>query len=270
MNLQELSKSIQIRQSFLCVGLDPELQKLPLHLPRNMEGLLTFNRAIIEATAPYCCAYKLNTAFFEQYGAEGWQVLKSTLEAIPKGHFTIADAKRGDIGNTSTMYARAFFEEMDFDAITVAPYMGEDSIRPFLEFKNKTVIVLGLTSNPGSADFQMIKSESGKYLFEHVVEKIVQWAGPEQLMIVAGATRGQWLERVRNLAPNYFLLVPGVGAQGGDLNQVYQYAGIPEITGLLVNASRNIIYASSDINFAEAAMREAQTLQHQMKLLMQT
>lgn len=245
------------------MGLDTEMGKLPANLPMNADGMLSFNKAIIDATAPYCVSFKINTAFYEQYGSQGWEVMEETLKYIPEGFFTIADAKRGDIGNTSLMYARAFLENMQFDAITVSPYMGADSIEPFYKVADKFVIALGLTSNPGSADLQMQKLEDGSYVFEQTIKKICSWGTPENTMIVAGATHGDLLKKVRQAAPAYFLLVPGVGAQGGSLSEVVAAAMNAE-TGLLVNASRSVIYASSGADYAQAAGAAAKHLQQQM------
>lgn len=224
--------------------------------------MLQFNRAIINETIDYSVAYKINTAFYEQYGTAGWAWMEETLNMLPESVFRIADAKRGDIGNTSTMYARAFFETLNFDAVTVAPYMGEDSIRPFLEFKNKWVICLALTSNPGHSDFQKIQS-ANKYLYEHVIETVCKWGNPENLMFVVGATREAEIESIRKIIPDHFLLVPGVGAQGGSLADVCN-AGCNSDVGLLINSSRSILYASSGEDFANAAGMEAQKLATQM------
>lgn len=224
--------------------------------------MLQFNKAIVEATLPYSAAFKINTAFYEQYGAEGWEWMKETLGYLPPSVFRIADAKRGDIGNTSTMYARAFFEAMDFDAVTVAPYMGEDSLKPFLEFKDKWIICLALTSNPGHQDFQRLESEH-KRLYEHVIETVCRWGNESNLMFVVGATRSEEIGHIRSLIPDHFLLVPGVGAQGGSLKEVSR-EGLNADCGLLVNSSRGIIYASGAEDFAERAAAEAQKLQLEM------
>jgi orotidine-5'-phosphate decarboxylase len=237
--------------------------KLPAGIERNGNGLLKFNKAIIEATLPFSASYKINTAFYEQYGWEGWQWMEETLSYLPDSVFRIADAKRGDIGNTSTMYARAFFERMNFDAVTVAPYMGEDSLRPFLEFKDKWIICLALTSNAGHADFQKIESNQ-KRLYETVIERVCRWGNEENLMFVVGATRAEDVAQIRSLIPNHFLLVPGVGAQGGSLKDV-SAAGLNAHCGLLVNSSRGILYASSQEDYALAAAAEAQKLQGEMQ-----
>ncbi len=237
--------------------------KLPAGIERNGNGLLKFNKAIIEATLPFSASYKINTAFYEQYGWEGWQWMEETLSYLPDSVFRIADAKRGDIGNTSTMYARAFFERMNFDAVTVAPYMGEDSLRPFLEFKDKWIICLALTSNAGHADFQKIESNQ-KRLYETVIERVCRWGNEENLMFVVGATRAEDVAHIRSLIPNHFLLVPGVGAQGGSLKDV-SAAGLNAHCGLLVNSSRGILYASSHEDYASAAAAEAQKLQGEMQ-----
>ena len=237
--------------------------KLPAGIERNGNGLLKFNKAIIEATLPFSASYKINTAFYEQYGWEGWQWMEETLSYLPDSVFRIADAKRGDIGNTSTMYARAFFERMNFDAVTVAPYMGEDSLRPFLEFKDKWIICLALTSNAGHADFQKIESNQ-KRLYETVIERVCRGGNEENLMFVVGATRAEDVAHIRSLIPNHFLLVPGVGAQGGSLKDV-SAAGLNAHCGLLVNSSRGILYASSQEDYALAAAAEAQKLQGEMQ-----
>lgn len=262
MTYQDLFEAIQEKKSYLCVGLDTDPAKLPQHLLKHENPVLEFNKRIIEATAPYCVAYKPNTAFYEAMGVAGWETLRQTLEFIPRAHFSIADAKRGDIGNTSKMYAKAFFDEMKADAITVAPYMGADSVMPFLDFEGKWVILLALTSNSGSQDFQVL--EVGEEpLYERVIRSSQVWGTPEQLMYVVGATQTTELENVRRLAPDHFLLVPGVGAQGGSLEEVSKW-GMNKHCGLLVNASRSILYASSGEDFAEAAAAEAKKLQEQM------
>ncbi|MFY7947070.1 MAG: orotidine-5'-phosphate decarboxylase [Bacteroidia bacterium] len=263
MNYTELSNLIRQKSSYLCTGLDTEMGKLPAGIERNGNGLLQFNKAIIEATLPFSASYKINTAFYEQYGWEGWQWMEETLSYLPDSVFRIADAKRGDIGNTSTMYARAFFERMNFDAVTVAPYMGEDSLRPFLEFKDKWIICLALTSNAGHADFQKIESNQ-KRLYETVIERVCRWGNEENLMFVVGATRAEDVAHIRSLIPNHFLLVPGVGAQGGSLADV-SAAGLNAHCGLLVNSSRGILYASNQEDYASAAAAEAQKLQGEMQ-----
>lgn len=262
MNRTELLSQIKSKKSYLCVGLDTDKGLLPFHLRSKSNGVVEFNKAIIEATSDFAVSYKINTAFYEQYGAEGWEMMEETLSFIPSNCFTIADAKRGDIGNTSKMYARAFFEKMNFDAITVAPYMGFDSVRPFLEFENKWVIVLGLTSNPGSADFQELVVGDQK-LYEKVIQTVSGWASSSQLMFVTGATKSSMLASIRRQVPDYFLLVPGVGAQGGSLTDVSE-AAIVSNGGILVNSSRGIIYASSGEDYADKAKQEALKLQTEM------
>ncbi|MBM3920466.1 MAG: orotidine-5'-phosphate decarboxylase [Sphingomonadales bacterium] len=259
MTREELVYQIFSKNSYLCTGLDTEMGKLPIHLPKNGDAMVEFNRQIINATLPYSVSYKINTAFYEQYGARGWEWMEQTLDYLPKSVFRIADAKRGDIGNTSTMYARAFFEALSFDAVTVAPYMGKDSLRPFLEFKDKWIICLALTSNPGHADFQM-QGYEGKKLYERVIETVCKWGNPDNLMFVVGATRADYVAEIRKTIPEHFLLVPGVGAQGGSLSDISR-AGLNKDAGLLVNSSRGILYASSGEDFAEAAAEEARKLQ---------
>lgn len=265
MNKQELFEQIKKKQSFLCVGLDTDLSKIPPHLLETADPIFEFNKQIIDATKDYCVAYKPNIAFYEALGSKGWDSLQKTIEYIPKDIFTISDAKRGDIGNTSKLYAKAFFETMNFDSVTVAPYMGSDSVVPFLEFKNKWVILLALTSNEGSADFQTYDSE--RPLFEKVLTKSQEWGTDENLMYVVGATKADMMRRVRELAPKHFLLVPGVGAQGGSLEDVARNA-MNSTCGLLVNSSRGIIYKSSGKDFAEVAQQEARKLQLEMKALL--
>ena len=255
------------KRSYLCIGLDPDLDKLPKHLLDFEDPVFEFNRKIIEATADYCVAYKPNLAFYEALGTKGWESLKKTMEIIPGGIFTIADAKRGDIGNTSRLYAKTFFEQFDFDAVTVAPYMGEDSVSPFLHFKDKWVIILALTSNQGAFDFQTLQLTDGSPLFQQVLEKSASWGSENQIMYVVGATKPQQLAGIREQLPHHFFLVPGVGAQGGDLQQVSK-AGFNQECGLLVNSSRGIIYASSGQDFAQAAAKEAQKLQTRMSELL--
>ena len=284
MTATTLTEQIQLKRSYLCVGLDSDITKLPPHLKDKKDGVVAFNKAIIDATLPYCVSYKINTAFYESQGLKGWEVMKETLDYIPKTHFTIADAKRGDIGNTSTQYAKAFFEALNFDAITVAPYMGEDSIRPFLEYENKVTIVLGLTSNLGSNDFQQLLLEEydesltmvphitqgsvEKRLYEHVLERVSSWGTTENLMFVVGATQAAELEKIRNIVPNHFLLVPGVGAQGGSLKDVSRF-GLNKSVGLLVNASRAIIFASGGEDFANQAAVVAKAYQLEMSEYLQ-
>lgn len=271
MNKQQLFEQIKLKKSFLCVGLDPVLEKLPKHLLKYNDPILEFNKQLIDATHDLCVAYKPNTAFYESRGVKGWETLVKTWQHIPKDQFTIADAKRGDIGNTSAMYAEAFFNEassgMSFDSITVAPYMGKDSVSPFLNHPDKWVILLALTSNQGSQDFQAKQSDD-RLLYEQVIKTSSTWANSDQLMYVVGATKAEEFENIRRLAPDNFLLVPGVGAQGGDLAAVCKY-GLNKQCGLLVNAARSIIYASSGEDFAEKARAEALALQQEMEQLLQ-
>lgn len=264
MNRESLFSQIKKKKSYLCVGLDTDLEKIPKHLLTHSDPVFEFNKQIIDATHEFCVAYKPNIAFYEALGPKGWESLQKTIDYIPKDIFTIADAKRGDIGNTSSLYAKAFFKQLNFDSVTVAPYMGEDSVKPFLEFKNKWVILLAHTSNTGSADFQLIESKQGKKLYEEVILKSQEWATPDQLMYVVGATRADKIGEIRKLAPHHFFLVPGVGAQGGDLEAVSKY-GMNQQCGLLVNSSRAIIYASGNENFAGAARQEASLIQQEMK-----
>ncbi len=272
MNKQQLFEQIKIKKSFLCVGLDTDIQKIPEFLKaKGNDAVFSFNQAIIDATADYCVAYKPNLAFYESLGLEGWQALEKTVNYIRgkyPNQFIIADAKRGDIGNTSSMYARAFFSTMDFDAVTVAPYMGEDSVVPFLSYKNKWVILLALTSNKGAFDFQFTEDvETGAKLFEKVLKTSQQWGSTDNLMYVVGATRADMLLEVRKLVPDHFLLVPGIGAQGGSLQEVAKY-GMNDSCGLLVNSSRQIIYASSGKDFAKAAQAETQKVQQEMEAIL--
>jgi orotidine-5'-phosphate decarboxylase len=268
MNRKELFDQIQKKKSFLCVGLDTDLGKIPAHLLKEKDPVFEFNKQIIDATAALTVAYKPNLAFYEALGPRGWESLQKTLDYIPDDIFTIADAKRGDIGNTSSLYARAFFETMDFDSLTVAPYMGKDSVKPFLEFEGKWVILLALTSNEGSSDFQLTISEEGKPLFQDVLEKSSLWGTPDNLMYVVGATRGEKIAAVRKIVPEHFFLVPGVGAQGGSLEEVAKY-GMNDHCGLLVNSSRGIIYAAKGQDFAVAAKKEASKLQKEMGILLE-
>lgn len=271
MDKQQLVQQILEKRSFLCVGLDTDIKKIPKHLQDVDDPIFAFNKAIIDATEPFCVAYKPNLAFYESLGINGMKAYERTVRYLRKYYpkqFIIADAKRGDIGNTSAMYARTFFEEYDVDALTVAPYMGEDSVRPFLEYEGKWVILLALTSNPGSMDFQLLADPNGERLFEHVITKSQQWAGPDKMMFVVGATRGEMFSDIRRLAPHHFLLVPGVGAQGGSLEEVCKY-GMNEECGLLVNSSRGVIYASQGEDFAEAAAQSANQLQQQMKEILE-
>jgi len=264
----ELIAQIKAKKSFLCVGLDTDMAKIPQHLLDEEDPVFAFNKQIVEATEDLCVAYKPNTAFYERYGAKGWQSLQKTWRILPKNCLSIADAKRGDIGNTSKMYARAFFDErasgMGFDAVTVAPYMGRDSVRPFLEFEGKWAIVLALTSNEGSRDFQNLERPDGTQLFEHVLDTVNGWGTPENTMYVVGATRAEAFRKIRERAPGHFLLVPGVGAQGGSLREVCRH-GMNRDCGLLVNSTRSIIYASSGRDFAEKAREEALKLQQEME-----
>ena len=290
MTRKQLIEQIKQKRSFLCVGLDTDITKIPGHLQAHPDAVFEFNRQIIDATKDLCVSYKLNTAFYEAMGLKGWEAMQRTVNYIPNEHFIIADAKRGDIGNTSSQYARAFFETLNFDAITVAPYMGEDSVKPFLEFENKWAIVLGLTSNPGSKDFEQLKvvgqatnnsdeatnngdeatnngnkagNTEGGYLYESVLKKVSAWGNPRNLMFVVGATKASDLAGIRRIIPDHFLLVPGVGFQGGSLKEVSQY-GMNADCGLLVNASRAIIYASEKEDFAAEARAIAQQYQAEM------
>lgn len=270
MKRTELVENICRKGSFLCVGLDTDLKKIPEHLLKEDDPIFAFNKAIIDATAPYAIAYKPNLAFYESAGAAGWISLEKTVKYLKENYtdqFIIADAKRGDIGNTAGLYARSFFEHLDVDALTVAPYMGEDSVTPFLGYDGKWVILLALTSNPGSKDFQMIEDKHGNRVFEDVIKKSGHWGSPVNMMYVVGATRGEMFKDIRKVAPRSFLLVPGVGAQGGSLEEVVKY-GIIDECGLIVNSSRGIIYASKGEDFAEAAGREAAKLAGQMKELL--
>lgn len=270
MNKQQLIEHIRTKRSFLCVGLDTDLKKIPQHLLKEEDPIFAFNKAIIDATAPYCVAYKPNLAFYECFGLKGWVAFDKTVRYIKERYpdqFIIADAKRGDIGNTSAMYARCFFEELDIDSLTVAPYMGEDSVTPFLQYKDKWVILLALTSNKGSHDFQLTEDKDGVRLFEKVLRTSQQWASDQQMMYVVGATQGRLFEDIRKIAPEHFLLVPGVGAQGGSLEEVCKY-GMTKDCGLLVNSSRGIIYTDSTENFATAAGQKAKELQQQMSALL--
>lgn len=263
MTRKQLVEQIQRKRSYLLVGLDTDLTKIPAHLQSHPDAVFEFNKAIIDATKDLCIGYKINTAFYEAMGLKGWEAMEKTVDYIPSEHFTIADAKRGDIGNTSYQYAKAFFETINFDAITVAPYMGEDSVRPFLEFENKWAIVLGLTSNKGAADFEMQPMNGDEHLYEKVISTVSQWGTENNLMFVTGATQASELENIRSIIPNHFLLVPGVGFQGGSLDEVSKY-GMNKDCGLLVNASRAIIYAGEKENFAEEARIIAQQYQAEM------
>lgn len=263
MTHQALIDNIKEKQSFLCVGLDVDLDKIPKHLLDFEDPIFEFNKRIIDATKDYAVAYKPNIAFYECHGSKGWDALKKTVDYIPNNIFTIADAKRGDIGNTSHYYAKTFFEYLNFDAVTVAPYMGVDSVTPFLEYENKWVILLALTSNKGALDFQFSTDLNGEKLFEKVIRKSSEWGTPEQLMYVVGATRKESIEQVRNVTPNHFFLVPGVGAQGGSLKDVAHY-GWNNNCGLLVNSSRGIIYAGAGEDFQTAVSKAAKDIQFEM------
>ena len=268
MNRQQLINEIFSKKTFLCVGLDTDINKIPEHLKKEEDPIFAFNKAIIDATAPYCVAYKPNLAFYECYGLKGMVAFEKTIKYLKENHpnhFIIADAKRGDIGNTSKMYAQTFFEEYNLDSVTVAPYMGEDSVKPFLEYDGKWVILLALTSNKGSHDFQLTEDQQGERLFEKVLKKSQEWGTTENLMYVVGATQGKMFEDIRRIAPNHFLLVPGVGAQGGSLQEVCKY-GMTKNCGLLVNSSRGIIYAGKDKDFAEIAAQKAKELQQEMAI----
>lgn len=272
MNRSQLIENIRRKGSFLCVGLDTDIKKIPAHLLNEEDPIFAFNKAIIDATAQYCVAYKPNTAFYESLGVDGWKSLDRTVNYIRENYpdqLVIADAKRGDIGNTSSLYARAFFENMNVDALTVAPYMGFDSVKPFMDYEGKWVILLALTSNPGSRDFQFLTDMTGTRLFEHVLETARQWGNEDKLMFVVGATQGGMFSEVRRVAPNIFLLVPGVGAQGGSLEEVAKW-GMTLDCGLIVNSSRGIIYASNGEDFAEAAASEARKLRDHMTILLST
>ncbi len=278
MTRQQLIEQINQKQTYLCVGLDTDLSKIPKHLQSHPDAMFEFNKDIIDATLDYCVSYKINTAFYEAMGVKGWEVMERTVNYIPSTHFKMADAKRGDIGNTSAQYAKAFFETMSFDAITVAPYMGEDSVRPFLEYEGKWAIVLGLTSNKGANDFEMkqLISENGEehlraeFLYERVLRTVSKWGTPDNLMFVVGATQAEEFVNIRSIIPDHFLLVPGVGAQGGSLKDISEKAMIKDTSttaqcGLLVNASRAIIYASDREDFAYKAKKIAEQYGAEMK-----
>lgn len=284
MNRQQLVAQIQAKRSYLCVGLDTDIEKIPAHLRHRPDAVVAFNKAIIDATKDACVSYKINTAFYESMGIKGWEAMEETLHYIPDTHFKIADAKRGDIGNTSAQYAKTFFEVLPFDAVTVAPYMGEDSVRPFLEYPDKVTIVLGLTSNKGSNDFQQLLVEETedknlvpniiggnrpKALYEKVLERVANWGTPDNLMFVVGATKAFELENIRSIIPDHFLLVPGVGFQGGSLADVSRY-GLNKDCGLLVNASRAIIYAADGEHFADEAKIIAEQYQVEMSSYLPT
>ena len=266
MNRSELVNQIKTKRSFLCVGLDTDLKKMPEHLLKEEDPIFAFNKAIIDATADYCVSYKPNLAFYEAFGVKGLISFEKTIKYLKDNypnHFIVADAKRGDIGNTSAMYARTFFDEYDVDSLTVAPYMGEDSVTPFLGYEGKWVILLALTSNKGSHDFQLTEDNNGERLFEKVLRTSQNWGNADNMMYVVGATQGRMFEDIRKIVPNHFLLVPGVGAQGGSLEEVCKY-GMNKDCGLLVNSSRGIIYASKGEDFAEQAAKNAKELQQQM------
>ena len=268
MNRQQLIEQIRTKKSFLCVGLDTDIKKMPPHLLSDKDPIFTFNKNIIDATAPYCVAYKPNLAFYEAFGLKGIDAFERTIDYLKKNypnHFIIADAKRGDIGNTSAMYAKTFFEEYDVDALTIAPYMGEDSVKPFLGYDGKWVVLLALTSTKGSHDFQLTEDSNGERLFEKVLRKSQVWGNADNMMYVVGATQGEMFKDVRKHVPNHFLLVPGVGAQGGSLQEVCKY-GMTKDCGLLVNSSRGIIYASNGEDYAEVAASKAKELQAEMAI----
>lgn len=270
MTLPFLIDQIEKKSSFLCVGLDVDIDKIPAHLLKEEDPIFAFNKAIIDATHSYAVAYKPNVAFYEAYGVKGWQALEKTIQYLNLNYpevFTIADAKRGDIGNTAGRYAKAFFEDLGFDSLTVAPYMGKDSVEPFLAFEDKFTILLGLTSNPGAADFEMLPMANGQYLYETVIETAAQYKNAHQLMYVVGATQASAIKDIRALVPDSFLLVPGVGAQGGSLAEVCS-EGLNDQVGLLVNSSRGIIYASSKEDFAVEAAAQAALLQAEMAIIL--
>ncbi len=269
MTTQQLTEQIQKKKSFLCIGLDVDLNKIPQHLLNEEDPIFAFNKAIIDATHQLCVAYKPNTAFYEAYGIKGWKALEKTIDYLNTNHpeiFTIADAKRGDIGNTSSMYAKAFFEDLGFDSVTVAPYMGKDSVEPFLEFEDKQTILLALTSNQGAFDFQT-KTIDNRELYKQVLETSKAWKNSHNLMYVVGATKAEYLADIRQIIPDSFLLVPGVGAQGGNLQDVCKY-GMNDTVGLLINSSRGIIYASNQQDFAQAAALKAKELQQEMEAIL--
>jgi orotidine-5'-phosphate decarboxylase len=262
MNRQAIIEQIRAKRSYLVVGLDSDITKIPAHLKHHADPVFEFNKKIIDATKDYCVSYKINTAFYEANGLKGWETLEKTVNYIPKDIFKIADAKRGDIGNTSSQYAKAFFEAMPFDAVTVAPYMGADSVKPFLEYENKWTILLGLTSNPGSKDFELQPAGDG-LLYEQVIKRASEWGTPGNLMFVVGATQAESFQHIRKISPDHFYLVPGVGAQGGSLKDISEKA-MNKDCGLLVNASRAVIFASSGEDFAEAASKIAKEYQQEM------
>lgn len=264
---ENLIRQIFLKKSFLCIGLDPDLSKMPKHLLQEEDPIFAFNKAIIDATQEFAVSYKPNTAFYEAYGLQGWQALERTIAYINQTYpeiFTIADAKRGDIGNTSSMYAKAFLDTLGFDSITIAPYMGKDSVEPFLEFKNKATILLALTSNEGAFNFQTIEAEKNFPLYKQVIKESLLWKNAHNLMFVIGATKAEYLKEIREIAPENFFLVPGIGAQGGNLEDVCRY-GLTKDIGLLINSSRGIIYASTEKDFTEHSQREAYKIQQQMQ-----
>lgn len=267
MNREQLFEQVKKKDSYLCVGLDTDLAKIPPHLLKKADPVFEFNKQIIDATAEFAIAYKPNIAFYEALGPAGWESLQKTLDYIPKDCFTIADAKRGDIGNTSSLYAKAFFERMNFDSITVAPYMGEDSVKPFLDFAGKWVILLIHTSNPGARDIQLLETRDGRFVYEEVIMASQRWTSADRMMYVVGATQADKVSGIRALAPEHFFLVPGIGAQGGDLEAVSK-AGMNTQCGLLVNSARAIIYASAKEDFADAAAREARKVKEEMAVLL--
>lgn len=271
MNYNQLEEQIRAKKSFLCIGLDSDIDKLPPHLLERNDPVFEFNKQIVDATYQFTVAYKPNLAFYENRGTDGWRSLEKTVEyirSVDKNIFIIADAKRGDIGNTSRQYAKAFFETMDFDAVTVAPYMGEDSVSPFLSYPDKWIIVLALTSNKGADDFQFFTDPNGKKLYQQVLSASSQWGSKENMMYVAGATRAEMLADIRKIIPDHFILVPGVGAQGGSLQEVIKY-GMNKNVGLLVNSSRGIIFASKESDFAAVAREKAIEIQKEMAALME-
>lgn len=269
MQKSTITEQILLKKSYLCVGLDTDISKIPSHLRQEKDPIFEFNRQIIDAVADYCVAFKPNIAFYESLGSKGWESLEKTINYIPKNFFTIADAKRGDIGNTSALYAKAFFEQMNFDSVTVAPYMGADSVTPFLTYENKWVILLALTSNAGSADFQQITDKNNKKLYETVLEKSQSWGTDQNMMYVVGATQAEAMQHIRSLIPNHFLLVPGYGTQGGDLQAVSKF-GLNKDVGLLVNSSRAIIFADNSRNFAKTAANLAAKAAAEMKQCMES
>lgn len=264
MTREELIKNIRLKKNFLCIGLDTDLHKIPSKLKNTEDPVFEFNKAIIDATKDHCVAYKPNIAFYERLGSKGWESLRKTLEYIPASHFTIADAKRGDIGNTAEMYAQTFFNTYSFDSVTVSPYMGKDSVQPFLEFDGKWTIILGLTSNPGAADFEQLELAGGIKVYQQVLKTAREWGNKNNMMFVIGANRAEELKEIRAILPDHFLLIPGVGAQGGSLDAIAK-ASITEETGILINSSRNILYATTGDSFAEGAAEQAYLLHKEME-----